>query len=152
MAPLVRGEDRKEPPGGHGNEAGIVGFARRRLAREGSRRGLPLAALRDRLEDACSRSGTGATAASPGCQHGQLSFEGAEAEDLLIALDLEGVAVSTGAACAAGGVEPSHVLRAMGLPPERASPRGACPRRGTTPADVDHAADVIAAVVARMRK
>jgi cysteine desulfurase len=82
-----------------------------------------------------------------------VSFEGVEAEDLLIALDLEGIAVSTGAACAAGGVEPSHVLRAMGLSPERVqSSLRLSLGRMTSESDVDHAADVIAAVVARQRK
>jgi cysteine desulfurase len=81
-----------------------------------------------------------------------VSFAGADAEALLIALDLAGIAVSTGAACAAGAVEPSHVLVAMGLLPERV--RGSLRfslGRGTTPGDVARAGEAVAEAVRGQR-
>lgn len=81
-----------------------------------------------------------------------LSFPGVDAESLLMALDLAGVAVSTGAACAAGAVEPSHVLRAMGLPVARieGSLRLSI-GRGTTEDDVHEAVTRIAEAIARQK-
>jgi cysteine desulfurase len=82
-----------------------------------------LSALRDRLErDVLARV---AHTAVNGARDRRvpnttnISFDGVEAESLLIALDLEGIAVSTGSACSSGTLEPSHVLRAMGLPTHR---------------------------------
>ena len=82
-----------------------------------------------------------------------LSFEGVDAESLLMALDLAGVAVSTGAACAAGAVEPSHVLRAMGLRPERVqgSLRFSL-GRVTTAEDVDYAVSAVVQAASRQRQ
>ncbi len=51
--------------------------------------------------------------------HANISFDGCDGENILFALDLKGIAVSTGSACSAGAVNPSHVLTAMGLPYER---------------------------------
>jgi cysteine desulfurase len=82
-----------------------------------------------------------------------VSFEGIEAESLLMALDLMGIAVSTGAACAAGAVEPSHVLRGMGLPMERVqgSLRFSL-GRWNTQQEVERAAAAVAEAVAQQRR
>jgi cysteine desulfurase len=82
-----------------------------------------------------------------------ISFDGLEAESLLIALDLEGVAVSTGSACSSGSLEPSHVLRAMGLPSSRArnSLRFSL-GPATTEEEVDFVAGMLPALVARLRR
>ena len=81
-----------------------------------------------------------------------LSFDDTEGETLLVALDVAGVAVSSGSACTAGSLEPSHVLLAMGLP--RARARAALRLSvgpGTTEADVDRVLAVLPAAVAEVR-
>jgi cysteine desulfurase len=79
-------------------------------------------------------------------------FRGVEGGDLIAALDLEGVAASTGSACTSGSAEPSHVLAAMGVPPDmiRGSLRLSMGRTTTT-AEVDRAAHLVAACVTRVR-
>ena len=158
MTPLVRGggQERNRRAGTE-NVAGVVGFgaaaalALEALEAESSR----LSALRDRLEARLlALPGVLRNGGEPRLPNTtNLSFDGCEAESLMMALDLEGVAVSTGAACSSGAIEPSHVLRAMGLPPERVqSSLRLSLGRSTTAAEVDHAADVITAVVQRLRR
>jgi cysteine desulfurase len=81
-----------------------------------------------------------------------ISFDRVEAESLLIALDLEGIAVSTGSACSSGTLEPSHVLRAMGLP----APRTQSSLRFSlglfsTGAEVDRVLEVLPRLVEKLR-
>jgi len=155
---LVRGgSQERDRRAGTENVAGIVGFgaaaalAREDLGLEATR----LASLRDRLEarllaiPGAERNGDGPRVPNTA----NVSFEGIEAESLLMALDLMGIAVSTGAACAAGAVEPSHVLRAMGLAPERVqgSVRFSL-GRGTTEEHVERAARGVAEAVERQRR
>jgi cysteine desulfurase len=80
-------------------------------------------------------------------------FPGLEGEALVIALDLKGLACSTGAACSSGAVEPSHVLTAIGLPASdaRASIRFSLGRH-TTESEISAALEIIPAAVAQLRK
>ena len=151
------GSQERNRRAGTENVAGIVGLgkaaalAREELGAYAAR----VAGLRDRLEarllaiPGAQRNGNGPRVPNTT----NLSFAGLEAESLVMALDLAGLAVSTGAACAAGAVEPSHVLRAMGLPVERvqASLRFSL-GRGTTEEQVDRAAEMVAAAVEKQRK
>jgi len=82
-----------------------------------------LSALRDRLEQGIlatvPRTEVNGARDARVPNTTNISFDRVEAESLLIALDLEGIAVSTGSACSSGTLEPSHVLKAMGLPVHR---------------------------------
>jgi cysteine desulfurase len=82
-----------------------------------------------------------------------MTFPFIEGEAMVIALDLKGIACSTGAACSSGAVEPSHVLIALGLPPEdaRATLRLSLGHQ-TTEAEIDIALETIPAVIERLRQ
>jgi cysteine desulfurase len=157
MRSLIRGgSQEKNRRAGTENVAAIVGLGEAaRLAaaslREESAREY---ALRDALEarlleiPRTQRNGEGPRVPNTT----NVSFDGIEAESLLMALDLAGVAVSTGAACAAGAIEPSHVLRAMGLPMPRieGSLRFSV-GRGTTADEIEEAVAKVAEAVTRQR-
>ena len=122
---LTGGRQERNRRAGTENVAGIAGLgvaaqvAVDKLNGETSR----LGRLRDRLESEILCNVSGAELNGTGQRVSNttnISFDGIEAEALLIALDLEGIAVSTGSACSSGTLEPSHVLRAMGFSPQRA--------------------------------
>jgi cysteine desulfurase len=122
---LTGGKHERSRRAGTENVPALVGMgvaarlAIAKLANEAARVG----ALRDRLEDGILRGVPGTVlngAQTPRVPNTtNISFDRVEAESLLIALDLEAVAVSTGSACSSGTLEPSHVLRAMGLSAHR---------------------------------
>ena len=140
------------------NVPGIVGFgkaaelARVRLSTDSAR----IQSLRDRLEEmllnsiASVRVNGDRSRRVPNTTN--LAFTAAGGEALVIALDLQGVACATGAACSSGAVEPSHVLLAIGLSPDeaRSSLRFSLGRT-TTVAEIDRAADIIPPTVERLR-
>ena len=82
-----------------------------------------------------------------------IHFDCIEGEAMVIALDLKGLAVSTGAACSSGAIEPSHVLTAMGLCPDRAraSIRFSLGKQNTDD-DIDFALALVPETVARLRE
>jgi cysteine desulfurase len=155
---LSGGKQERNRRAGTENVPGIVGAgvaadrARQKMDTEAPR----LAALRDRLE-------AGVLSAVPNTEVNgardarvpnttNISFERIEAESLLIALDLEGVAVSTGSACSSGTLEPSHVLKAMNLSTHRAQNSirfslGA----SNTEEQIDHVIEILPRIVTKLR-
>ncbi|MBI1750575.1 MAG: cysteine desulfurase [Acidobacteria bacterium] len=141
------------------NVAGIVGLGKaaevalKTMETEGPR----LAALRDRLEKdllaAIPNARVNSSRAPRTPNTANLTFSFIEGEALVIALDLKGLACSTGAACSSGAVEPSHVLTAIGLPAAeaRASIRFSFGRLNTEE-DVDFALSVVPDAVLHLRK
>ena len=141
------------------NVAGIVGLgkaaelARLSLAEDVAH----ISASRDRLEQGLlSRipdAHANAVNAPRTPNTSNITFSGIEGEALVIALDLKGLACSTGAACSSGAVEPSHVLTAMGLPASeaRATIRFSLGRHTTT-SEIDAAFEVVPAAVAQLRQ
>jgi cysteine desulfurase len=127
-------------------------LAREKLASEAAR----LEPLRDRLESGLLAAVPGAArngAATPRVANTtNISFERVESESLLIGLDLEGIAVSSGSACSSGTLEPSHVLKAMGLPHHRtlSSIRFSL-GASTSDADVDRVINVLPPLVEKLR-
>jgi len=142
------------------NVPGIIGLGKAaELAKRALDRGdlLQMAILRDRIEqvlladiEAAGANGDGAPRVP---NTANIYFDYLEGEALVIALDLKGLAVSTGAACSSGAIEPSHVLTAMGLPPERArgSIRFSLGKQNTSE-EVDFALGLIPSTVARLRE
>jgi cysteine desulfurase len=82
-----------------------------------------------------------------------ISFPGAEGEAILLALDIEGIAVSTGSACASGDLEPSHVLVALGLRPEdyHSNIRFSLGKY-TTEDEIDRVLEILPGIIERLRK
>ena len=122
------------------------------MSEEGER----LSSLRDRLEEGILRGVSGTlingARASRVPNTTNISFDRVEAESLLIALDLDGVAVSTGSACSSGTLEPSHVLKAMGFSGHRAQNSirfslGAA----NTEAEIDRVVSILPGIVEKLR-
>lgn len=159
LRPLLHGghHERDRRPGTE-NVPGIVGLgaaarlAQQHLAEDAARVG----ALRDRLESGLVKAvplvHVNGDRAHRLPTTANLRFAHVDGEALVIALDLAGLACSTGAACSSGSLEPSHVLAAMGLPREqaRSSVRFSL-GRSTTDADIEFALEVIPRVIERLR-
>jgi cysteine desulfurase len=156
---LYGGSHERSRRAGTENVPGIVGLGKAaELAIAGFERGddLKMTAARDRLERELLRieaAGVNGEAAPRVPNTTNIYFDGVDGEALVIALDLKGLAVSTGAACSSGAIEPSHVLIAMGLSRDRAkaSIRFSLGKQSTAE-DVEFALELIPETVARLRE
>lgn len=158
IVPLIHGGHQEHGRrAGTENVPGIVGLGKAaELAREQVEGGEEaIRALRDRLERevlaTCSGARVNGKARVPNTTN--VSFEYIEGESILLMLDDVGVAASSGSACASGSLEPSHVLRAMGVPftAVHGSVRFSLSRY-TTAADIDHTLEHLPRIVNRLRE
>ncbi len=159
-AMMYGGRHERSRRAGTENVPGIVGVGKAaELARAGLERGdnQSIGEMRDGMErellsqvEFASVNGAGAPRV-PNTTN--ICFDGIEGEATVIALDLKGLAVSTGAACSSGAIEPSHVLLAMGLPSERAraSIRFSLGKQ-TTSQDIEFALSLVPKTVRRLRE
>lgn len=153
------GRHERQRRAGTENVPGIVGLGKAaQIAYDAFVRGddKKMAAMRDRLQTGILAQVDDAIINGDGAPRvpntANIRFEGIEGESLVIALDLKGVAVSTGAACSSGAIEPSHVLIAMGLTSgqARASIRFSLGKQ-TNEADIDFALSLVPETVGRLR-
>jgi cysteine desulfurase len=154
------GTHERQRRAGTENVAGIAGLGKAaEIARKGLEDSIPqqIASLRDRLEreilTRVDQSGVHGSNVTRVPNTTNLWFDHLEGEALVISLDLKGLAVSGGSACASGASEPSHVLTAMAIPAARAraSLRFSLSKL-TTAEDVDFAIEVVPQAVARLRE
>ena len=154
------GGQEKNRRAGTENVAGAVGLATAmRLAyEERPTRNARIRALRDRLLSEVPRLITGTHVTGPSDPEARLPnnfsccFEGVEGEAVLLQLDLAGIAASSGSACTSGSLDPSHVLKAMGVSHELA--RGSLRLtvgKDSTQEDVEHLLTVLPGIVERLR-
>jgi cysteine desulfurase len=156
---LHGGGQERERRAGTENVAGIAGMARalELAAAEISTEAPRLAALRDRLLAGLRALVSDVTLNGPDGErlpnNLNVAFRGIESEVMLLNLDLQGVAASAGSACTAGSLEPSHVLAALGHPPDRvnSSIRFSL-GRGTTEAEIDETVAIVARIARRLRR
>jgi cysteine desulfurase len=157
---LYGGSHERSRRAGTENVPGIVGLGKAaELAKAGLENGLvaEIATMRDRMErtvlESIEATGVNGQGAPRVPNTTNIFFDYIEGEALVIALDLKGLAVSTGAACSSGAIEPSHVLTAMGLRPDRAraSLRFSLGKQNTAE-DVEFAVTLIPETVNRLRE
>jgi len=157
---LYGGSHERSRRAGTENVPGIVGLGKAaEIAKAPLDRGelSRMSEMRDRIEQKIladvEASGVNGAGAPRVPNTTNIYFDGIEGEALVIALDLKGLAVSTGAACSSGAIEPSHVLTAMGLPPKRAraSIRFSLGKQNTAE-EVDFAVNLVPQTVARLRE
>jgi cysteine desulfurase len=157
---MLGGSQEKNRRAGTENVAGVVGMAKalELACSELESRNAHCATLRDHLITGIRERVPGVHLTGPkdldrrAANNASFCFEGIEGEPVLIALDLAGVAASSGSACTSGSLEPSHVLTAMGVPEDLA--RGSMRLtvgKDNTMAQIDYVLDILPDIVTRIR-